>query len=184
MLLTFSSTEFSDFCARSGVGLLLAPGEAHWLLGLEERKIQTLKRTAARLEREGLDLSLEEVFALAVHGANSSVNPSGFSPFQWSRGWQKDDVESLAAFVKADAAEKLSRWNNAVRRKAEQYSAGSLVMLWRQRLRQGKGSWTGTLRVLLQEGSTVWTATGATVIRAKTNQVRPCSVREELVHST
>ena len=201
----FVSTEMADFCSRSGIGLMTAPAEAHWLVGQEERKIQTLKRTAARLEKESLGLSIEEIFALAVHGANSSLNASGFTPFQWTHGWQRDEIESLpdginpkrafsrmlafrekarAAFVKSDAAEKLSRLNNAVQRKAVQYQAGGLVMLWRQRIRQGKGGWTGPLRVLLQEGSTVWLATGATIIRAKTNQVRPCSKREEIVHST
>eukprot|EP00439_Symbiodinium_sp_Y106_P042476 s5884_g5.t1 len=77
--LYFSSSEFSDFLGRSGVGLLLAPGEARWLLGHEERRIQTLKR-----------VTVEETFALACHGANSSINSSGFSPFQWAGGWQKD----------------------------------------------------------------------------------------------
>ncbi|CAE7503185.1 GIP, partial [Symbiodinium microadriaticum] len=201
----FVSTEMADFCSRSGIGLMTAPAEAHWLVGQEERRIQTLKRTAARLEKESLGLSIEEIFALAVHGANSSLNASGFTPFQWTHGWQRDEIESLpdginpkrgfsrmlafrekarAAFVKSDAAEKLSRLNNAVQRRAAQYQAGGLVMLWRQRIRQGKGGWTGPLRVLLQEGSTVWLATGATIIRAKTNQVRPCSKREEIVHST
>ena len=71
-----------------------------------------------------------------------------------------------------------------MRQKAEQHSPGGLIMLWRQRLRQGKGSWTGPLRVLLQEASTIWAATGATIIRAKTNQVRPCSTREELANAT
>ena len=58
-----------------------------------------------------------------------------------------------------------------------------LAMLWRQRLRQGRGGWTGPLRVLLQEGSTVWLATGATLVRAKTNQLRPCTEREQVVGS-
>ena len=57
--------------------------------------------------------------------------------------------KARAAFVKADAAEKLSRLNNAVQRKVEQYQAGGLVMLWRQRIRQGKGGWTGPLRALM-----------------------------------
>ena len=100
----FSSSEFSDFCARSGVGLLLAPGETHWLLGHEERKIQTLKRTAARLEKEGLGLSIEATFSLAAHCANSSINSSGFCPFQWSRGWQRDEIESLPGRIRPSRA--------------------------------------------------------------------------------
>ena len=40
--------------------------------------------------------------------------------------------------------------NYAVRRKAEQYQSGGLITLWRQRLRQGKGTWTGPLRVLVK----------------------------------
>ena len=57
----FASSELTDFCARSGLGLLIAPAEAHWLMGHEERRIQTLKRTAARLEKEALNITIEEI---------------------------------------------------------------------------------------------------------------------------
>lgn len=58
-------------------------------------------------------------------------------------------------------------------------------MLWRARNRPGKvaGSWTGPLRLLLQEGGTggtLWLATGSTLVRARTTQVRRCSKQEEL----
>ena len=107
---------------------MVTPGEAHWLLGIEERCIQTLKRTVARLEKEELGMTIEDLFQLAVHGHNSHVHHG------------------------------------------------------RQRLRQGRGGWTGPLRVLLQEGSTVWLATGATLVRAKTNQCgRAPSVNKSLV---
>ena len=89
-----------------------------------------------------------------------------------------------AAFKKAEAAERLSRLSHANPRRAQTFAAGKLVMLWRQRLRQGRGGWTGPLRVLLQEGSTVWLATGATLVRAKTNQLRSCTEHEQLVSQT
>ena len=54
-------------------------------------------------------------------------------------------------------------------------------MLWRQKVKPGrvKGSWVGPLRVILTEGSTVWLATGATLVRAKMNQIRQVTKREE-----
>ena len=36
------------------------------------------------------------------------------------------------------------------------------------------------MRLILQEGSTMWVSTGATLIRAKVNQLRSCTRREEL----
>ena len=198
----FTSAEFCEFLGRSGVGFMVAPAEAHWLLGVEERCVQTLKRTVGRLEREENGLDLEGLFALACHGHNTHVHPSsGYSPYQWARGFAPSDgqrdVDPKKAFNKvfvqrekaeqayrrAEAAERLSRLNNTVSRRSTIFKAGDLLMLWRQRLRSGKGGWTGPLRLLIQEGTTVWLATGATLIRAKTNQVRVCSAREEAVSS-
>ena len=86
--------------------------------------------------------------------------------------------------MKADSAIKLSKLKNTVAKASSTYRSGSLAMLWRARIRKGHGGWTGPLRVLLQEGSTVWLATGATLVRAKLNQLRPCTEREQLVVTT
>ena len=58
-------------------------------------------------------------------------------------------------------------------------------MVWRQRVRPGKvsGQWVGPSRVLLQENHTLWLAKGATLIKARTNQVRAVTRREELQSS-
>ena len=132
---------------------MVTPGEAHWLLGIEERCIQTLKRTVARLEKEELGMTIEDLFQLAVHGHNSHVHHvTGYSPHQWARGWggehelpagidsRKAFARTLAyrqkaeaAFKKAEAAERLSRLANANPRRAQTFTAGQLAMLWRQR---------------------------------------------------
>eukprot|EP00438_Fugacium_kawagutii_P000255 Skav212300 [mRNA] locus=scaffold732:645059:648265:- [translate_table: standard] len=82
----------------------------------------------------------------------------------------------------ANAKSKLSRLNNSAARPALTYSPGQLVMVWRQKNRPGKvtGSWLGPVRLLLTEGGTSWLATGSTLIRARLNQIRPCTSREEL----
>ena len=54
-------------------------------------------------------------------------------------------------------------------------------MVWRERKNFGKGVWAGPVRVLHVEASTYWLASGATLLRAKANQVRLCSRNEELV---
>ena len=87
------------------------------------------------------------------------------------------------SYIKADSAIKLSKLKNTVAKASSTYRSGSLAMLWRARVRKGHGGWTGPLRVLLQEGSTVWLATGATLVRAKLNQLRPCTERQQLVTS-
>ena len=200
----FTSSEFAEFAGRSGMGLMVSPAESHWVMGIEERCIQTLKRTVARLEREELGLEVEDLFHLAVHGHNAHIHhTTGYAPYQWARGWSGEHQlpegldarkafsrtlaqrqKAEAAFKKAEAAERLSRLSNANPRRAQTFAAGQLAMLWRQRMRQRRGGWTGPLRVLLQEGTTVWLATGATLVRAKTNQLRPCTEREQVVSST
>eukprot|EP00438_Fugacium_kawagutii_P009905 Skav216398 [mRNA] locus=scaffold457:290346:293534:+ [translate_table: standard] len=88
-------------------------------------------------------------------------------------------------FAKDRAREKFSKLANAVGRPPVKFYTGQLVMLWRQRVRPGKvkGSWCGPLRVILVEGSTIWLATGSTLVRAKNGQLRPVSKKEELTSS-
>ena len=59
-------------------------------------------------------------------------------------------------------------------------------MLWRQQSRPGRttGRWTGPLRLLLQESKVVWLASGMSLIKATTTQVRKVTKREELLAST
>ncbi|CAE7194809.1 GIP [Symbiodinium natans] len=200
----FTSREMIDFASRSGLGLMTAPAEAHYLMGVEERAIQVMKRTVEKLELEELNLDIGALFTLAAHGHNSFVHSAtGYSPFQWARGWQREDAPPVgldprkafskvlahrataeAAFLKADAGIKLSKLSNSVARPVQRYQAGDLCMLWRARMNRQRGGWTGPLRVLLQEGTTVWLATGTTLVRAKLNQVRPTTEREKLVSST
>ena len=90
--------------------------------------------------------------------------------------------KARVAYEMANAKFKLSKLNNSVSRPTTQFKSGQLLILWRQRNRPGRvtGQWIGPVRMLLQEGGTLWLATGATLIRARTNQVRPCTRREEL----
>ena len=82
----FTSQQMMDFAGRSGIGLLTTPAESHQMLGAEEGSIRVLKSTVKRLVREEPTIAIEDAFMLAAHGHNQSVGPSGFSPFQWTRG--------------------------------------------------------------------------------------------------
>lgn len=201
----YTSTEFMEYLNRAGVGLTIAPAEAHWLLGNEESAIGVAKRTVERLQREGSKFSVPDLFSLAASAMNGHVGASGFSAFQWafgSGGGTLDDEKLLVgiqpgkafqglvkererakiAFEKERAVERFSKLANAVGRQPSQYKSGQLVMLWRQRVKPGKmkGNWTGPMRLILMEGTTAWLSSGATLIRAKVNQIRPVSQREEM----
>ena len=198
----YTSQEFQEYCQRSGIGLLTAPAEAHWILGAEEGSIRILKAAVIRLLREEPSLTVAHAFALAAHGANHTIGPTGFSAFQWVRGGATPQDPLLSgldpkkafggllrlkekariAFEQEHAKYKLSKLNNALGRSPTSFKTGDLVMLWRQRMRPGKtsGHWQGPVRVLLQEGSTLWLGSGSTLLRAKTNQCRECTKREEL----
>eukprot|EP00435_Cladocopium_sp_Y103_P025486 s1363_g6.t1 len=136
---------------------------------------------------------------------NSHVGASGFSAFQWAfgagggvlddeklipgiqpgkafQGLVKERERAKIAFERERATERFSKLANAVGRQASQYRPGQLVMVWRQRVKPGKikGNWTGPVRLILMEGTTAWLSSGSTLIRAKTNQIRPVSSREEM----
>ena len=66
----------------SGIGLLTAPAEAHWLMSAEEGATRILKNAVARLLREEPSLTVANAFALAAHGSNHTIGPSGYSAFQ------------------------------------------------------------------------------------------------------
>ena len=198
----FTSQEMMDFAGRSGIGLLTTPAEAHQMLGAEEGCIRILKCTVQTLLKEEPTMDIDLAFNLAAHGHNQAIGPSGFSPFQWVRGTSApiDNIpfgidprkafggmlrlkeKAKVAFEMESAKARLSKLNNSIPRASASYKQGQLVMLWRQKNRPGKvsGSWIGPVRMLLQEGHTLWLATGATLIRARVQQVRPCTRREEL----
>lgn len=179
----FTSQEWLDFLGRSGVGSLVTPAEAHWLLGAEEGCINILKSTMKRIQKEAPELDPEVAMNLAAHGHNSTIGASGFSPFQWLRGTGvTDDVQMPAeilpgksfagltkmremaqlAFQREWAKSRMSKLNNATARPPAKYTPGDLVMLWRQQSRPGRttGRWTGPFRLLLQESKVVWLASG------------------------
>ena len=200
----YTSHEWLDYFGRSGIGVLTAPAEAHWVMGAEEATIGALKATMRRLLKELPDMDIEELMHLATHAHNSAIGTSGFSPFQWTRGQAmnpefpvglnpskayggvlKLKEKAKVAFEMESAKIRMSKLNNTVTRPSAHYKTGALVMLWRQRMRPGKvsGSWVGPLRMLLHEGSTLWLATGSSIIKAKLNQVRAVTRREELMSS-
>ena len=199
----FTSEQWLDHLGRSGVGCLTSPAEAHWVLGAEEGCIQILKSTANRIMKESsYGMDIVDAMTLAAHGHNQSIGSNGFSPFQWTRGSSApepdlpiglDPSKAFGGMLKLKARAKiayemesakvrLSKLNNTVARPSASFKTGALVMVWRQRVRPGKvsGQWIGPLRVLLQENHTLWLATGATLIKARTNQVRSVTRREEL----
>ena len=198
----YTSQEFLQFMGNSGIGVLTIPAESHWMLGGEEGAISVLKMAATRLLKSEEDLTVGQAFELAAHGHNQTIGSTGFSPFQWTRGSScpqgqlpaginpskafggafKMREKGRIAYEAENAKYKMSKLSNAVTRPPVSFKTGTLLMLWRQRMKPGKvsGQWTGPVRVLVQEGKTVWLATGATIIKARTTQLRACTKREEL----
>ena len=199
----FTSQRMMDFAGNSGIGLLTTPAESHQMLGAEEGAINIIRNTVARLLRDEEELDIETAYQLAAHGHNQCIGPTGFSPFQWTRGsaapmenipiglnprrafdgMLKLKEKARVAYEMESAKSRLSKLNNTVPKPVQVFKPGQLAMLWRQRAKPGKtsGVWVGPVRVLLQEGGAIWAATGATLIRARTVQLRHCTKREELM---
>ena len=106
----------------------------------------------------------------------------GIQPGKAFHGLLKERERAQIAFERERATERFSKLANATGRQASQYRPGQLVMVWRQRVKPGKlkGSWTGPVRLIVMEGTTAWLSSGSTLIRAKVNQIRPVSTREEM----
>ena len=68
-----------------GVQLDVTAGEAHWQLGITERMIQTLFRSADRLHKED-QLPYRQAVSLATKSQNQVERVRGFSPCQWALG--------------------------------------------------------------------------------------------------
>ena len=197
----FTSSQMLEFYGHSGIGVLTTPAEAHEMLGAEEGCIKIIKETTKRLKKEEPELDLKNIFQLAAHAHNESIGPSGFSPFQWVRGSADRDeplpgqdpkkmfegllklkVKAKVAYEMESAKQRLSKLNNSAGRPPQSFKPGDLLMLWRQKNKPGKvsGSWVGPVRLLLQESGALWLATGSTLIRARTTQVRKCTKHETL----
>ena len=202
----FTSLEFVEFCGRSGLGHTVAPAEAHWVMGAEESTIRVVKQTVEKVRNEYSQYDLEMILDLTANAINSHVGPSGYSAYQWCHGRDYFNDPELPlgldpgkamggllkarerikiAYEKERAKDKFSKLSNAVTRPPGHFKTGQLVMLWRQKVKPGKvkGNWIGPLRVILAEGSTIWMATGSSLVRAKVNQIRPVTKREELAAS-
>ena len=195
----YSAMAMIDFTSPSGIGLTIALAEAHWIMGSEESAIRRMKYTVDRLKKEHGGTDVPTLFQLAAGEHNGSIGPNGYSPsFQWTRGGDAQQLpdgidpnkafggmlkmkgHARLAYEKEKAHMKYRKLNNSTTRRPVSYRTGDLVMLRRQRPRPGKmsGSWIGP-----EEGTTLWLATGSTLIRAKTNQVCGCS-KPELLTST
>ena len=191
----YTGAEFMDFLARSGVGLTCTPA----LMGAEEGAIGIAKRIVLKLQKENNQWDIHMLFDMVTHAMNSHIGSSGFSAYQWVYGKDHhseplpDGLEASKAFGglmkarerakleydKEKARDKFSKLANSVGRPTMKAHTGQLVMLWRQKVKPGKvkGSWVGPVLV---EGSTIWLATGSTLVRAKLSQLRPVTKREEL----
>ena len=106
----------------------------------------------------------------------------GIEPAKAFGGLMKNREKAQLAFERGRAGQRFSKLANAVGRQVSTYKPGQLVMVWRQRVKPGKikGSWTGPVRLVPMEGTTAWLASGATLIRAKLNQIRPTTRKEDL----
>ena len=78
----YTSWEFADYLGKSGIGLTVAPAEAHYLMGAEEQAIGVVRRVVDRFRREGDNYSVEHLMMMAAHAMNSHIGASGFSAFQ------------------------------------------------------------------------------------------------------
>ena len=86
--LYYTSSEMREFCDCTSRGPL-------------EQIIGRLKAAVRRTRKESLGMSVITMFQLACHAHNSIIQPSGYAPFQWTRGAFQQDQVPLGADPRA-----------------------------------------------------------------------------------
>lgn len=142
----YTSSAFTEHLGRSGVGLSIAPAEAHWIMGPEERAIGIAKRIVERLAKEGSNVSIPDLYTMAAGAMNTHVGARGYSAFQRAfghGGGVLDDEQLLQdvdpgkafgrlvkerqraklAFEKERAADRFGKFANTAGRKVTQYKS-------------------------------------------------------------
>ena len=154
-----TANEFMEAMNEKGVHLSATAGEAHWQLGITERMIGTVFRTAERIHKEH-GVVFRRAVALAVSSQNTVDRVRGYSPAQWAFGKQpnwynqlfdeketdvnlaRDGHESFAQKVQiqiearkiyeeVNLQNKILRAKRAQKRKDDVFTPGDLVYVWR-----------------------------------------------------
>ncbi|CAK0837902.1 unnamed protein product, partial [Prorocentrum cordatum] len=176
-LMTLNIDEGSGWCSDRGIELWIAPGEAHWLMGKVERRIQLFKRLMTKLATLDPDCPVEELVSWAVSAINSMDKVGNHSPFEHVMGvsgmpassnpfaiidgdtGETQEQRRLLArksFLEVEYAERRRHAEQARNRVYQTWNPGDLVYFWRKGKgldpRPGKkGGWYGPARVLAQE---------------------------------
>ncbi|CAK0846211.1 unnamed protein product [Prorocentrum cordatum] len=64
-----------------GIEMFIAPGEAHWLMGKVERRIQLFKRTLTKFRKQNHDCDIDEAISQVTHAINDLDKVGNHSPF-------------------------------------------------------------------------------------------------------
>jgi hypothetical protein len=202
----FQSAEFRDFLAQNDIEYTPTAGEAHWQLDVE-RKIQVIKRIAAKLCTEFPTASGKQIIGSAAAANNELERCRHFSPNQWAFGlskpvWETDwvnpndsfkDVMALRVsaqqhWLREKAHERLLTAQRAKTRRMTVYEPGQKVMVWRA----GKGTktkpgwggrWFGPGVVLVGGPDTkiIWISMGGRLYRTAPEHLRGTTEREGIV---
>ncbi|CAK0904869.1 unnamed protein product, partial [Prorocentrum cordatum] len=70
-----------SWCSARGIEMFIAPGEAHWLMGKVERRIQLFKRTLTKFRKQNHDCDIDEAISQVTHAINELDKVGNHSPF-------------------------------------------------------------------------------------------------------
>lgn len=95
--------DFVEFLQLAGIGVSVAPGEAHWQSGTIESMNRVIKNVMRRLRNQHPELSPEVCAGLAVNSHNNMCKVKGFTPIQWAFGVPSNWDDSAATPLDANA---------------------------------------------------------------------------------
>ena len=91
----FRSQKLDDYMSSRGIMLDTIPGEAHWLISIVERSIQSTKNIMSSLALEFPEMTFHELLARSLWAQNSHDQYLGFSPMQHAFGRSPDWLGKL-----------------------------------------------------------------------------------------
>ena len=168
----FTSKEFTEWCAQSGITLRHTPTEQHNSLSVGETYHHAVRKVFLKLRAENPNVSKELLLQLAVYAINTSTNPHGLIPVLLVFGVlprlpdvggtgpkaQSERMEMLnAARQEYDAWVCQRRIDLGIRSRTpstadEVYETGDRVYVWREKPRM----WTGPFKISSVDGKSVY----------------------------
>ncbi|CAK0814132.1 unnamed protein product [Prorocentrum cordatum] len=141
------------WCSSRGIEMFIAPGEAHWLMGMVERRIQIFKRTLTKFWKQNYDCDVDEAISQVIHaiddldkvgghytyanafgigGAQGSNNPFAIIDDGSGESREQRRLTARQSFIEVEYSERRRHAEQACSRVTTHWHTGEHCYYWRR----------------------------------------------------